>query len=235
MFIYDNFTKVKNGKTINEDSLGLIELNQGIIAFVADGVSKSDNSFLASKTASETILNWFESNNLKNFSGLLNLINKKILELNSLNFQSSATTLTILSISEDGNLMFNHVGDCRIYILRNNGLKTLTIDQTEKQLLIKNKILDRARLARYKGNKLYSALGSSFEIQEGFFDLINHDRVIICSDGIYNKFSKKEFVEISTKNLDFSQFKNELFKKLETIQFNDDASIVLLEYLTEPK
>lgn len=234
MFNYDKFTRTKNGKSINEDTIGVIKASKKIIAFIADGVSNSANSFLASQAASDTIHDGFKKDeNLEISPELLNKINNKIFDLNGRNnLRPSATTLTILSISETGKLLFNHVGDCRIYILRNNGLKTLTTDQTEKQLLIKNKILNKARAAVYKSNKLYSALGSSFEIEIGDFDLINGDRVILCSDGIYNIFSKKDFVELSTQNSNFIKFRESLFKKLESLQFQDDASLILLEYLS---
>lgn len=167
MFNYDKFTRTKDGKSINEDTIGVIKVPKKIVAFIADGVSNSTNSFLASQIASDMINAEFKKDeNLEISPKLLNRINDKILDLNSKNnLKSSATTLTILSISETGKLLFNHVGDCRIYVLRNKGLKTLTTDQTEKQLLIKNKILNKARAAVYKNNKLYSALGSSLKLK----------------------------------------------------------------------
>ena len=234
MFNYDTFTRTKDGKAINEDTIGIIKVSKKIVAFIADGVSNSTNSFLASQIASDMINDEFKKDeNLEVSPKLLNKINDKILDLNSKNnLKPSATTLTILSISETGKVLFNHVGDCRIYVLRNKGLKTLTTDQTEKQLLIKNKILNKARAAVYKNNKLYSALGSSFEVEIGDFDLINGDRVILCSDGIYNIFLKKDFVELSTQNLSFIKFKESVFEKLEKLQFKDDASLILIEYLS---
>jgi len=143
MFNYDKFTRTKDGKAINEDTIGIIKVSKKIVAFIADGVSNSTNSFLASQIASDMINDEFKKDeNLEVSPKLLNKINDKILDLNSKNnLKPSATTLTILSISETGKVLFNHVGDCRIYVLRNKGLKTLTTDQTEKQLLIKNKIL----------------------------------------------------------------------------------------------
>lgn len=234
MFEHCKFTKAKDGKAINDDTVNILESPNQIVAFVADGVSNSNNGYLASQMANKVINHQFKNNiNFTLSSALFDLINSEISLLNKKTENKllhSATTLTILSISINGKLSFAHVGDCRIYILRGNGLKTLTVDQTEKQLLIQNGILNKARAAAYKKNKLYSALGSSFNVEYGAFDLINNDRIVICSDGIYNIFSKKYFVNNSINNKEFKYFKDTLLNQFDNTQFGDDASAVLLEY-----
>ena len=60
MFNYDKFTRTKDGKAINEDTIGIIKVSKKIVAFIADGVSNSTNSFLASQIASDMINDEFK-------------------------------------------------------------------------------------------------------------------------------------------------------------------------------
>ena len=97
------------------------------------------------------------------------------------------TTLTAArSLGRD--LLITHVGDSRAYLLRNRKLLRLTRDHTYAQLLVDTGQLQPADLhkSRYR-HVLTNALGGSTEdvqVDVDFMQLEDHDRVLLCSDGL---------------------------------------------------
>jgi serine/threonine protein phosphatase PrpC len=88
-----------------------------------------------------------------------------------------------------------HVGDARIYLLRNGEIHQLTEDHSLVQQQIRDGILTReqARKARFK-NVITRALGvfPHVLVDTLHFDLDAGDRLLMCSDGLYRYVGKRE-------------------------------------------
>ncbi|MEF3073794.1 protein phosphatase 2C domain-containing protein [Methylobacter sp. Wu1] len=219
----------------NEDGFTLLALpNKTNILAIADGVGGSSSGLLSSKIAIETIEEWINSNVLditlpfyRTDEKLKQLVNS-----NPSTYSSLATTLTMVKIINNL-ITFAHVGDCRAYLMRGAGLKTLTSDQTEVQKLVELGVLTKARLKDYKrSHVLLSALGSSrkFEIQTGDFRAQPGDRLLLCSDGLYNAISKRKLVNLSKDTEKLDEFLFELHKLTLSSPLSDDATVVAAQF-----
>jgi PPM family protein phosphatase len=92
-----------------------------------------------------------------------------------------------LLVFTDGRYVIGHVGDSRVYLLRNTGLSQLTRDHSWVQLQVDQGVLtpQEARIHPRK-NILLRAVGtdaSAFpDILEG--EVLYHDIFLLCSDGL---------------------------------------------------
>ncbi|HEY6881045.1 MAG TPA: cyclic nucleotide-binding domain-containing protein, partial [Polyangiales bacterium] len=88
-----------------------------------------------------------------------------------------------------------HVGDSRVYLLRQGKSHQLTQDHTLQNELLKRGKLTPAQVAQVKQkNALIRAIGvyASVEVDTLCFDVLPGDRFLLCSDGLYSYLQKDE-------------------------------------------
>ena len=103
-------------------------------------------------------------------------------------FQGMGTTITLLLIRNNSGLLA-HVGDSRLYLQRNNEFHQLTRDHTYVQEMIDRGGMtpEEARNSPY-AHVLTRALGvlESIPVDTLRFELAPGDRMLLCSDGVYD-------------------------------------------------
>src|SRR5262249_14929136 len=112
-----------------------------------------------------------------------------------------ATTLSAC-IFRNKEVSIGHVGDCRIYLVRNGQVKQLTSDHTYVEMQVKLGLISRAdAMASDLRSVLTRTLGQNPILQVDFAKstLNRRDCVILCSDGLHTSFMQHEIAEIVTK------------------------------------
>lgn len=113
------------------------------------------------------------------------------------------TTLTMLMIAGDKAVMA-HVGDSRLYLLRQNELHLLTHDHTLSNEMIQNGQIERGSAAANRfANVLTRSIGAqeAVDVETLLFDIHPGDRLLLCSDGLSNYlFDKEETVQLLSTN-----------------------------------
>lgn len=96
-----------------------------------------------------------------------------------------ATTLT-MAFSLGRDLFLAHIGDSRAYLLRQGQLLQLTRDHTLGQQLMDEEGLDRVIAARLSHVLIRSLGDHGRQVQPDVrhYSLENHDRLLICTDGL---------------------------------------------------
>lgn len=111
------------------------------------------------------------------------------------------TTLCCLQIKETG-IVYGHVGDSRIYRMRNKKLEQLTSDHS-----LLRELLDLGQLSEsqasdflYK-NILTKAIGTEAVVEPSVYtgDIADGDIFLLCSDGLSDPLSQKELETILKK------------------------------------
>ena len=145
-------------------------------AAICDGLGGHAKGEVASKIAADSMSNEEDS--------LLKIIedaNYKINNYQEKNIEAKGmgTTMTALSINENGLMEVAHVGDSRCYVVSERNIIKITEDQI---------------VPGYK-NVLKQALGTKekLEIQKIDFQLNEGDVVFLCTDGLYNEFGEEYF------------------------------------------
>ena len=114
------------------------------------------------------------------------------------NYRGMGTTATILHIY-DGRAYFAHVGDSRIYRLKNNQLEQITEDHSYVEELVRRGELtpEEARFHPLK-NLLTQAVGviEEIEVDTASFPVESGDIFLLCTDGLTNMISDETIAEI---------------------------------------
>ena len=169
----------------NEDSLAAAE-REGVYLFaIADGLGGLEHGEVASQEAASEALRIFKQTARVSDKYWLRRAFQKInFEIFNINkpldpSEWMATTLTVSQFCE-GRLCIGHVGDCRVYQIRDGQISCLTSDHT----------IDRHTLTRAIGTK------PDVEVDVYETELKAHDVYIQCSDGLYSMVGDEEVIGV---------------------------------------
>lgn len=128
-------------------------------------------------------------------------------EVRKLRKAKCGTTGTIVCTNGEQFKVY-HIGDCRTYLFRNNNLFQLTRDQTLSEMKMQRGIYhpdtpeqkrDSHVLTSYIGGAIDFKL---YPIESQWIPLRPGDKVLICSDGLYDMCSDQEMRQILNKGED---------------------------------
>jgi protein phosphatase len=186
----------------NEDACGLYNDASCTLAVVADGVSGYEGGEIASQTAVDVTLREFRES--PTTWGILKRLHRAAQQANIeihdralvvTELRRMSTTLTAVAV-QDGILYAAHVGDTRLYLIRDGSIvqktkdHTLAADRARIGLGMRAKDHpDRWTLTRSLGTELIAA------IDRITFPLAKDDVLLICTDGLYNVLEESELHE----------------------------------------
>lgn len=205
-------TDLGNIRTNNEDAVLFKKAEDGLkgkgmMLLVADGMGGHLAGEIASGMAVESISEtYFHQSKGSNVADILKqafqLANKKIFQSASNNeqYKGMGTTCTVIVI-EGKKLFYAHAGDSRAYHFRNKTLKQITTDHTYVQDLVNAGSISLEEADTHpQRNILTNAMGTKPEIKvdaaQYDTELVYGDRLMVCSDGLYDYFNAKELEEI---------------------------------------
>ena len=193
-------------RTNNEDHAAVLadDAVPGLVV-VADGVSSFEAGEVASRTAVETTLRAYREQPADQPPGkrLNRAVQQANIGVHDLalvvpELRGMATTLTAVAI-EGNQLHAVHVGDCRLYLARDERLVQLTKDHTVAAERVRMHVMseergrrhrDRCVLTRCLGRELIAAVDRlTAPVQEG-------DVLLVCSDGLYNVLDEAELLPL---------------------------------------
>lgn len=169
---------------------------------IADGMGGHEHGQLASRIAVEQFVNLAqgrcpESFSLEQMKAMFVQANRAVYEKQeALHSGIMGTTLTAVLIDEN-QLYAGHVGDSRLYLLRNGMLTQLTMDHSYYAELLRQGSLDIPVENRQK-HVLLKALGPEKQVDGQFLQdsLSAGDMLLLCTDGLYNSVQEAEMQHI---------------------------------------
>jgi len=235
---YTSITKKGSDKDRNEDSIGIMELEDGVLCIVCDGLGGGLAAEKASELCVKSIQTYFLESNEKNH---LNKIKESIVAANaelfgisksSKKFKGMATTSDVFFFNNH-TIFWGHIGDSRIYHLKNSKLHQLTKDHSlVQQMVDEGYISMRAASKHPNKNVIMNALGESLDIEidssKIILDSKASHRFMICSDGVTAVIGKEELEIILNEN-DIDKCIDMLDKKIQSAGAPDDYSIIVIE------
>lgn len=233
-----------NIRTNNED-MGLffkiadenLLREKGYMLIVADGMGGHQAGEVASRMATDIISHeYFKQNDTveKNLAKVLTLANKTIFEKASTSdaHKGMGTTCTVLVVIDKA-VYYAHVGDSRAYIQKGNSIMQITSDHTYVQELVNNGDITAEEAATHpKRNILTNAMGTKpdMRIDTGKCEhpLEEHDRLLLCSDGLYDYLNAHELKEILIAN-DIKRAADIMIQQAKARGGHDNITVVLAE------
>lgn len=194
-------THVGKVRQNNEDSLIVIEPETFV---VADGMGGASAGEVASQMLVEVVKTFLSKTAAPWDENVLAqailLANDKILNLARRNdeYNGMGTTATILSLNGT-QAYFAHVGDSRLYLLRNKILRQITEDHSYVETLVRRgEITEEEARNHPMKNVLIQAVGVVPEIHVDVanFTTAKGDIFLLCTDGLTNMVDDATIAEI---------------------------------------
>jgi serine/threonine protein phosphatase PrpC len=217
------FGKSDKGKVrkANEDSFSNSKLkNDDYLFIVADGMGGHRAGDVASRLGVQTFLEYYKQlrGNETPISEAMTLslkeANATILRKATSDFSKKGMGTTFSALSISGNQAYIvHVGDSRIYLIRDSKIVRRTTDHTfVERMVMEGRITEEEARIHPQRNILYMSLGAKENMVLDVidrFEIYDGDIFVMCSDGLNNMVSDniiKEYAlsfypERSTKEL----------------------------------
>lgn len=193
-------TDIGKAREINQDYYYISTTDKLNLYILADGMGGYNGGEVASKLAIDSVKKYIENNFEKEKEtkeSILNLIKSAIEYANIIVYEKSkevkelegmGTTLDVCLIYNN-KIFIGHVGDSRIYRIRQNVMRKLTKDHSYVQKLIEDGTITREEAMTHpKKNMLMKALGCTPYVEPDVRarNYIAGDILIMCSDGLTN-------------------------------------------------
>jgi serine/threonine protein phosphatase PrpC len=192
-------------RELNEDCCVTFCLADSAGLLVADGVSGENGGDTASRTAIEVAFEALrsEEDSLRPERRVREAVQRANLAVYDLalaraELRGMSTTLTAVLL-EKNELHAAHVGDCRLYLLRGGRLLQLSRDHTVSAARMRLGLLSKARARNHPGRaRLTRGLGRGLiaNIDQIRLRILEHDLLLVCSDGIHGLLDDDEIVAL---------------------------------------
>ncbi len=208
-------TDVGKAREMNQDYYLIPESENDIQLYIlADGMGGYNGGEVASKLAVDSAKGYFENHfsQIKHEKeAIIELIKECIEYANKIVYEKSktaeelqgmGTTLDICFIYNN-KVYIGHVGDSRIYRLREKGERKLTKDHSYVQQLVEDGKITRQEANHHpKKNMLTKALGctSCVEPDVRIRNIEENDILVMCSDGLTNMLEEEDIYQIIRQN-----------------------------------
>jgi len=179
-------------------------LRKGRLAVIADGMGGHEGGQIASRIAAERVRDAYlahpggdvRESLIAAFHDAHNAIQDYARQHPE--FQGMGTTCTAMVV-KDGQLYYGHVGDTRLYLIRNGAITLLTEDHSFVQRLVRQGIITSEEAAVHpERNILTAALGMPSAVPADFssepMPLQHGDVLLLSTDGLHGLVSDQELL-----------------------------------------
>ncbi len=212
---------------------------------VADGLGGQDSGEVASKLTTTTIWKsmrqavWepllagqtLDNEQLeKSLSESVIAANDAVLSERTEAGSSMSTTVTMALISNSRAFVAN-VGDSRTYLWNASGLRQISHDHSLVQQLIDAKQISREDAYSHpQRNLIYQSIGDGPNIKPDTFEQIlqDGDRLILCSDGLWEMVRDDGIERIMLTEMDPTRAANELIRLANLAGGEDNISVIVV-------
>ncbi len=244
-------TNVGMKRTHNEDAFEVIDEERLFI--VADGMGGHASGEVASKMAIETLREFFAATSQDSEATWPYKMDKARsyeenrlitgIKLANLRIHESAqreprlrgmgTTIVSILVIDEG-VLIAHVGDSRVYRLRQGKLDQLTDDHSLLNDYIKMKRLTEEEIANFPHkNVIVRALGMKemVKVDTRLDPPQPGDIYLLCSDGLCGPVSDQEISEITSSSNDLKAIGSKLIERANANGGPDNVTVVLAKWI----
>lgn len=235
------------GRSENQDYYGTAQTQFGELIIVCDGMGGHNGGRHAAEVAVHTILE----------EVLISEVNDPVISLHTAikkansaiwnesqmdkNLKGMGTTVVVLLITSEKAICC-HVGDSRIYQVRNGEILFRTFDHSHVFEMVKVGILteEQARLSD-KSNIITRALGIKSTVEIDCTDNLSYqkgDRFLLCTDGICGAVPENELLELMTQRGNVESVVTKMVETIDSIgkvkgAKHDNLTAALVEMETD--
>ncbi|RRO12910.1 MerR family transcriptional regulator [Saccharopolyspora rhizosphaerae] len=217
------------GRESNQDATLVAE---GLYA-VADGIGGYTGGDVASRLALDTLGEAFAAD--RSMAGLLDAArqaNEAVWSRANSEGTSMGTTVVALAMTSDAGPVVLNVGDSRLYRLRDERLEQLTQDHTvPAELLRAHQITPEQARDHPHRHVLTRAIGVGPEVEfdHAGVSVKPGDRLLLCTDGLYNAQNTDELTAVLSTGAEPQQLCEDLVEAALEADADDNVTAVVVE------
>ncbi|HEY1008616.1 MAG TPA: protein phosphatase 2C domain-containing protein, partial [Daejeonella sp.] len=229
----------------NEDAF-IVQLSadgEYILAAAIDGVGGYSGGEIAAALARETIIDQLAKpggNIISMMAEALLKANEKIYreKIEVKEHESMACVLTLAVVDVKNNeFHYIHVGDTRLYLLRDGSLIKVTKDQSFVGYLEDSgRLTEEAAMSHPKRNEINKALGFNTGLENdidyfetGSSPFLPGDMILLCSDGLTDLVPRKDITEILLSDFGIEVMVQRLIDNANSKGGKDNITVVLVK------
>lgn len=198
------------GRSINQDRVGYWSTPECLLMAVADGLGGHPHGELAAELAIGLLGAAFEREARPRLAQPIEFLNQAIAAAHAAILRDAARrqladtprTVLVACVVQDGEVSWTHVGDSRLYLVREGRILHRTRDHTVVQQLVESgRIREEAMFTHPERNRLLQCLGgyeSPRPEAPNRERLAEHDIVLLCSDGFWNPLTQRQLLHLLT-------------------------------------
>ncbi len=204
------FTDRGKTRKINEDNFFISDFNLESgngYCIIADGMGGHNAGEVASKIAIEKMKNHIQERYSEDMekSQIIAILKEMMQKANrSIYWQSLQNktqagmgTTAIFCLLHNSSMYIAHVGDSRVYLIRDNGMHQITVDHSIVAELVNSGSITREEAEHHpQKNVITRALGGEQDTQVDIYvqQLETGDIILICTDGLTNMVRDTEIL-----------------------------------------
>jgi PPM family protein phosphatase len=187
----------------------IVLARKGGLVILADGMGGHSGGEIASKLAVEAITRvYYEVDNgpAESLRIAFEQANRQIYEASiaDANLEGMGTTSTALVLCGESAIAA-HVGDSRLYLLRDGEIYQMTEDHSVVMEMVKQGIITTEQARHHEDkNVIVRALGTGPQVEISIWEkplaVRDGDQFILCSDGLYDLVEDKEIRDLVLAN-----------------------------------
>ena len=247
MRVLTSFTNRLGNRTANQDRCLVLEKPGRVLLAVADGMGGHARGELAAQAAIDSLTRSFlgqrgAGNDPRTFlRGALQAAHLEVIEAGqSCTPPITPRTTCVACLVQGNHAHWAHLGDSRLYLLRNGAVLTRTRDHTPVEELVRNGVIsdEDVRLHPLR-NSVSRCLGGMPPFPRPSFDhaeLRADDTLLLCSDGLWSALPEKKLLEIrgyTSLDQTIDTLANEA--EMASYPHSDNISVVGLRWLSADK
>jgi len=220
-----------------------------ILACVIDGVGGYHGGEVAAAIAKEEILKELEKDKGDLISEMIAAFKRassKIFterQTNKEHEQMACVATLVVADTQNNQFVYAHVGDTRLYLLRDGSLIKISKDHSFVGYLEDSgRLTETAAMKHPKRNEINKALGFSEQIETddtyietGQSPFLPGDMLLLCSDGLTDMVDKKDITNLITGDKTLQQKVVALIETANNNGGNDNITVVLVKNDKAPK
>ncbi|SFA74844.1 MULTISPECIES: Stp1/IreP family PP2C-type Ser/Thr phosphatase [unclassified Bacillus (in: firmicutes)] len=230
----------------NEDSGGVfLNLDGNRLAIVADGMGGHRAGDVASAMTITQLKNvWETTNGITTADEAESWLKGEIIKVNSLLFEHARDhlecdgmgTTIVAAISTDRFATVANIGDSRCYILNESGFQQLTQDHSLVNELLRSGQITKEEAEHHpRKNVLLRALGTEESVEMDIRTIMfeEGDVLLLCSDGLSNKVSNDEMIQVLSNEEDMEKKASKLITLANDYGGEDNISLAIVAFPRE--
>ena len=226
-------TDIGRRRDSNED----VALAHDRLAVVADGMGGREGGEVASALAAGVVQAAFTGRSLDELRAGVRAANRAVWERArvSTDLEGMGTTLCTLGLTDDGALGVVNVGDSRAYLLRQGGLRQLTEDHSVTAELVRRGELTEVEARDHPHRAVLTralGVGPDVDADSTAEPVVAGDRLLVCSDGLFNEVGDDEIESVMTTATDVSSAADALMDLALSNGGRDNVSVVVADVVS---